>query len=166
MATIERSCVVSNELYVVKYKYNPTGWCMVPATNPPGQTHYPCRVSVFKGTGQVGHTFDGTVTENGCFEDVPRHMVEQAMKEPDLVQIGTPLYITNAIIRTNMLWLTGAITTTNIIYDPYDKFRKALNSYYKCVPMAGEEWWQGPDGARVMDTNMVKLLELWKRLPE
>lgn len=77
--TIARTCTVSNQLYLVTYEYDPLGGCFVPATNPPGQPHYKCKTTVFKAV-QVGQPFDGDVTEDGCFEDVPEDMVKNALK--------------------------------------------------------------------------------------
>jgi hypothetical protein len=78
--TISRTCTVSNQLYVVCYEYSPEGPVWVPATSPPGQAHYDCKVTVYKAE-QVGKAFDGQVTMEGCFEDVPSDMVVKALSQ-------------------------------------------------------------------------------------
>jgi hypothetical protein len=76
--TISRTCTVSNQLYVVCYEYSPDGKVMFPATLPRGQSHHDCKVTVYKAE-QVGKTFEGKVTMEGCFEDVPTNMVTKAL---------------------------------------------------------------------------------------
>ena len=77
--TIQRSCVVNNVHYTVKYAYDENGPVFVSLQNPIGRLHWNCRVTVMQGTNQVGEPFSGVFTEQGCFEDVPKDMVVRAM---------------------------------------------------------------------------------------
>src|ERR1017187_7556403 len=77
--TIQRSCVVNNVHYTVKYAYDENGPIFVSLQNPIGRLHWNCRVTVMQGTNQVGEPFSGVFTEQGCFEDVPKDMVVRAM---------------------------------------------------------------------------------------
>jgi hypothetical protein len=78
-ANVTRQCTVNGQLYLVMYQYTKDGAVAVPAT-PEGQPHYPCLVTVYK-IEQVGKPFAGTVTENGCWEDIPEDMVKKVLKE-------------------------------------------------------------------------------------
>lgn len=111
--TIARTCILSNQLYLVLYDYDPKSPSSVPLTYPPGQTHYPCAVTVFKAQ-VVGGSFPGQVTLEGCFEDRPEDMVAQALNpganSPSWIQpAGNPDFIG---VRTQTLDAPLVLTNT------------------------------------------------------
>jgi len=90
--------------YKIKYEYDPLVY-MVPLTNPPGQSHYYATITVYKIhketvlvrkskfktkiefkleptniEEQIGESFQGYYTVNGCFEDTPEDIINQAYK--------------------------------------------------------------------------------------
>ena len=108
--TVQRACTVGGVHYTVKYAYDENGPVFVSLQNPIGRLHWDCRVSVFRGTNQVGEPFSGVFTEQGCFEDVPKDMVARAMshqKPGDILlsinQLGVPYAI---LTPTNHGWGT------------------------------------------------------------
>lgn len=79
--TISRPWTRDGTNYMVNFMYDPHGPCSIPATNPPGQPHFPCRISVWAGGVQVGTNFTGEVTVKGCFEDRPEDAVAKALSQ-------------------------------------------------------------------------------------
>lgn len=79
--TITRPHARDGTNYWVHFTYDPQGGGSIPATQPPGQMHYPCTVTVWANGQQVGTNFSGEVTEKGCFEDKPEDMVAKALSQ-------------------------------------------------------------------------------------
>lgn len=75
----ERTLIVSNVLYVVKYDLKSTAHYSVPLTNPLGQPHYPCKTTVWIGGTNRISSVDSEWTENGCFEDSPMLVIGAAL---------------------------------------------------------------------------------------
>lgn len=182
--TIERSCTVSNRQWLVKYEFNPDGYCTIPLTNPLGQPHYPCRVFVFrKSTAgdfsaliSEGKPFDGVVTRKGCFEDNPEDMVRRVMGWLSLTELWNrqaersftnnwPMEGTNA---NYWGWVTNTVITNYYAEDVIatnwlrQTWTSKLDLYWRCQPRPRTEdhWWEGP-GGRVTDTNLAAMLDAW-----
>jgi len=75
----ERTLIVSNVLYVVKYDLKSTTHYSVPLTNPLSQPHHPCKTSVWVGGTNRISTVDSDWTEKGCFEDSPMLVIGLAL---------------------------------------------------------------------------------------
>lgn len=149
--TITRSCLVSNQLYAVRWEFN-DAFCSIPATIPLGQPHYGAKVTVFGPDGpQVGYPFDGEVTDKGCFEDVPEDMVRRAMTLPPMLAVET-VNVTDAwwpITSTNF-WATNYPTITNAT---------AYNGVLTITNAFTSEWTE-------LSTALDELAERHKSLPD
>lgn len=78
----ERKVTYSNAFYIVTYEYNKS-YASIPATMPQGQPHYAATITVSEVVdgvkARVCEPFSGSYTENGCFEDDPKMLVEKAL---------------------------------------------------------------------------------------
>lgn len=116
---IERTFVEGNNTFVVRYEYDPR-FCTIPATIPPGQPHYSARISVTLNGNPFGNPFNGEVTPNGCFEDVPSDMVDKARHAPapkpidPLQQAIINGYVTNGTMLFTNLWAAVTINVAKI----------------------------------------------------
>lgn len=74
----ERTLVVSNITYTVRYELKDTGTYSVPLTSPLGQPHYDCTATIYFGTNLVG-AIEMQWTKDGCFEDSPMLLIGRAL---------------------------------------------------------------------------------------
>jgi hypothetical protein len=75
----ERSLIVSNNTYVIKYYIKNSSFFTVPATNPPGQPHYACMAVISCGTNEIAK-IETDWTQDGCWEDNPMMLVGRALQ--------------------------------------------------------------------------------------
>lgn len=77
----ERTHQDSTGFYLIHFEYD-SRFCTIPMTNPPGQPHYSAEITVYKimdGKKQmIGEPFPGEYTPNGCFEDDPVYLIQEA----------------------------------------------------------------------------------------
>ena len=67
--------------YLIKYEYDGHGLCYVPATYPPGESHYPATISVFEicyADTVLLSNFEGTFSVGGCCMAAPGSIVQTA----------------------------------------------------------------------------------------
>jgi uncharacterized protein YxeA len=73
--------------YVVQYEYDEKGVYTVPSTMPLGKPHYNATVTVYKKNGKDLQFVDSSrgvyVLGGPCFEDVPKDLVEYALKSKE-----------------------------------------------------------------------------------
>ena len=79
----ERTYQADGHFYVINFVYDPM-YAFVPAVIGNAQAHYDAKISVYEvvnGEKQLIASFGGQYTENGCFEDDPKSLVEYARKK-------------------------------------------------------------------------------------
>lgn len=85
LALAQRKLKCADGVYIVEYLYN-TAWATVPAVRG-GKVHYDAKIMVYKvekkKRTQVGASFSGKYTMEGCFEDDPEALVRYALKHKD-----------------------------------------------------------------------------------
>ena len=78
-----RTVTVEGTEYQVVYEYQPM-YATIPLTNPPGAPHYTAVIQIKRfENGQfvnLGESFGGQYTDNGCFEDDPETLVKELLK--------------------------------------------------------------------------------------
>lgn len=102
--THQREVKVGSAKYIVSYEVKGCDpakgeWnCMVsvPATYPPGQPHYEATIMVFRISKHgkheaIGISFSGTWTPNGCTEDDPEKLVDQALHQKPMTPATLPM---------------------------------------------------------------------------
>ena len=97
---ITRICAVSNNIYTVRYSYNPNGFATQPLTYPLGKLHYMAYIMVCDSSGEpISKGWSGQVIpDGGCSEDVPEDMVRKAFiqKEKEDKEPRLTVYIENS----------------------------------------------------------------------
>ena len=82
ITTHERTWAEHGHVYVVSYRVERPGMS-IPLTNLPGGVHYDASITVFRvveGRHQRVASFDGQYTDEGCFEDDPKALVQWALE--------------------------------------------------------------------------------------